>query len=407
MPLDPSIPWGSYNAAQDRRRLDMAQQQMEDERQWRAAQLQTQGADLDKIADRALLKKQMGQPLDPREQAGLDAWNAKQQMGLSTDMEGNIYPSKRSIYDIIGGAARPTGINPAAGKAGLPIGEFPSGTKAPAKGISIYDTSAEANGALDAIGDALPKPTADGSKPLTLAELQSMIPALDVKDLGTLPPEMGGSDLPQVPNPNRDQIPQPDTSGESPYRQKEAWNQTNNANADLKKTKLQNQVPGLKTRDGYVPSADDAKQTKEVAQAVDMLDSLLTDYQSALDKSPNPVAGSPEALQINQLRAQIGAQVKAMETLGAYDSGVQQLMNQMLGNPIIAGGTTMDFAANPIDSIMSTKTKADPATAKALNKSNIDAFRKYSREKLKSTAGARGFEAPQGGKAVSYQEYFK
>lgn len=362
MGLDASIPFMSYNAAQDRKKLALANRQV-DAQEKAAAQ---KGMDIDTLADQALLKMQMGQPLDPVEQAGLEAWNTKRQTEMTPDMEGNLYPSKRSIFDLIGQKAGKVGsFNPAADN---PASATPGRA-------SIGDK------ALEALYPGSPAPDTKNPARMSIADLAGI-------------PKIEGAAL-EMPNPNKDTLPQPDTTGMSPYRQKEAFTKTNDANTDLQKTKAQNQVPGMATREGYVPSADDAKTTKEVQQAVDMIESLTTDYLTLLEKTPNPVAGTAEALKIEQMQGQIGAQVKALETLGAYDSGVQALMKQMLGNPVIAGGTTMDIAMNPFKAVSTTWTKADTERARGVNRANVGQFRKYAKEKLKTTAGARGFETPK------------
>lgn len=371
MPLDPTIPWQGYNAAQDRKKMAMLERQQATEEKLAQQKLAAEGMDVGKLAERALLKQQMGQQLSPEEDAGLKAWDAMQQTGQTPDMEGNLYPSKRSIYDVL----KTKGAPPvAAANPGLPIDE--SGAVKPRRSLA----------------DALSPAAAPGR--------------LSMEDLGI--PPMDASELDaKTTNPNSDTIPLPPTGGQSAYRQKESWAKTTDANVDLQKDRAKNQVPGLKTKDGYVPSADDAKQTKEVAAAKQALDSLMDQYDALLAASPNPLAGTPDAQKIEQLQGQMGAQIKALETLGAYDSGVQALMKQMLGDPVIAGGTTVDLAMNPLKAASSTYTKSDPKRAALLNRQRSKQFRDYLNTKLKSTANARGFEPPANKGAVSWEEFFK
>lgn len=392
MALDPSIPWQGYNAAQDRKKLALAERQMETDEELKRAQLAQAGMDVDKLAERALLKQQMGTPLSPQEEAGLKAWDSMRQTEMTPDMEGNLHPSKRSIYDVIGKTA---GISPVAGR-----GTISPSTFDPTKGdIELVPgggrkaTGSMSGVLLDVMGDDLPKAPTNGSQRLSVADLAG-IPGMDA-DLLNGDPGFSGASTPAAPNPNSASIPQPDTTGMSPHRQKSAWTDTNSANVDLQKEKVKNQVPGMATKEGIVPSADDAKTTKEVTQAVGAIDALMTEYDRLLEMSPNPVAGTKAAQRIEQLQGQIGAQIKTLETLGAYDAGVERLMKDMLGNPIIAGGTTVDLAMNPLKAASSTYTKSDPERARSLNRERSKQFRDYTKTKLRSTAESRGFEAPK------------
>jgi len=145
-------------------------------------------------------------------------------------------------------------------------------------------------------------------------------------------------------------------------------------------------VPGLEIQPGARPTAQDAKEIKSMMAASKNLEALVEERARIVEKNPAPISGSADAQKLDQNLGQIAAEYKALKQLGTYDTGTENLVKQIFGDPVVRGNVK-DTAKN-ITKMRSGKELSADMTASA--KAHIT-------DSLSSELSARGYIMPKAG----------
>lgn len=144
------------------------------------------------------------------------------------------------------------------------------------------------------------------------------------------------------------------------------------------------QIPDLDVMEGAKPSIEDSKQVKTIKASHERLQKLLDAREQMLGDNP-PIAGSPEAIQLDQNFGQIAAEIKDLKQMGAYDQGVENLTRQILADPVNRG-------IDPLSPFSSTsKMISQNKGGKAFAKKGLDSARDWVNNTLESELKARGY----------------
>lgn len=139
--------------------------------------------------------------------------------------------------------------------------------------------------------------------------------------------------------------------------------------------------PLFSPKDGFVPSEADIKSMTDLVVSKTMLNGLIDDYKSAVNKYGVSVKGTEGAMAIDRAAGKIRMQVKNLEQLGALQEPDIRAMNEMLGSAVLSIGDV----ANPISGYTQIKRGDEIA-----NKS-MDEFKTYVNKTIDAQAETRGF----------------
>ena len=163
----------------------------------------------------------------------------------------------------------------------------------------------------------------------------------------------------------------------------------------------------FKPKEGIVPNLEDTKSMTKITQSYKILDKLLNDYETKVNKYGVKVAGTAGAKDIGNTEGQIRMQIKNLEELGALQEPDIRAMQAMMGSAIVDSAEIL----NPISGY----TMATAGKQVALQASNN--FRDYMDTVINTAAETRGFDLniprkekkqePKKSGAVSFEEYFK
>jgi len=150
-------------------------------------------------------------------------------------------------------------------------------------------------------------------------------------------------------------------------------------------------IEGFDIAEGARPSTQDAKAVKEITEAHKNISELMAQRKALIEKDAAPIAGSKEAMLLDQNTNQLALKIKSLEQTGALDAGSVDVMMKAIGDPVVRG--INDFTA-PFSGISQSVTKM--RGGKKLQEDMLQSGQAYIDNTLKSAVQARGyrFKAP-------------
>ncbi|MBX4215697.1 hypothetical protein KW797_01995, partial [Candidatus Parcubacteria bacterium] len=145
-------------------------------------------------------------------------------------------------------------------------------------------------------------------------------------------------------------------------------------------------IPGLDLAEGARPTPQDAKAVKDILEAKKNIAPLMAARAKILSADPNPIAGTQNAIKLDQNTAQLALKLKGLEQTGALDKGSVDVMMDAIGDPQIRGEFT-----SPVTSI--TKSVAKTRGGKKLTDDLLESGNAYIENTLQSAIESRGYKA--------------
>ncbi len=144
-------------------------------------------------------------------------------------------------------------------------------------------------------------------------------------------------------------------------------------------------VEGFDIAEGARPTDQDAKAIKDISTAHSNITRLLDEREKLLEKDPSPVAGSENAILLEQNTGNLAAEYKTMKSLGTWDAGTEKLVGDIFGDPVNRG---IDIS-NPISSTKAAITKEKGGFK--LSKKVLDNARAAIDNDFNNSLSARGY----------------
>lgn len=343
----------------------IASYQANQERDIKRRQLEMEGVNVEKVAENALLKQNMGMPLTPKEQAAIQTMGQIGRPQIYMDSYGQqvVQPSPWASLGLSQGQLQPIGaMRPSQAQGDAIYGEIPP-----------VDLNAPIQ--------------SNGKTPLGPPLNQNMI--LGMETLPPVAPKMPANEMPnlKVDGPLAGTPRGALMEAEALLKLK---GEKAKANVDVEKQKKLSAIPELKIKEGYAPSDTEKKEMVKIKAAYDQLVPMFETYGKTIAKYGTPVAGTKSAKDLEGQAANIRMTLKELEGLGALQAPDIKAMEEMMGSPILFSGSLGDLASNPIESVTSTYSKATKGAQIGLQ--STQRMKEYLYNKLKTQAEARGYE---------------
>lgn len=396
--------WNSANQAIATLKED---KRYEEQMDLKRKELESKGFDIEKLAQSAVMKSEMGVPLDPTEKAGFEAYQKFEAAKLGQNpVTGDLYPKYRA-FDI-----------------GAPSKGFDVGKLSPGFAGGQFDPTTGKEVDIGNMGAPAYAP-ATNDKPLSMADLG--IPAMDasqlegdalpkVEYLPPLPADAQGFNMQAITPENNLRLPTPS----NPVQEKANYE----AQLDIAKSAAKSaQDINAAGQKKLAESAAEKEANRPKAEAA---------YKNVLAKSKNIDTTIDKAINmVNPQTAGLGSQIKdvnipftginvgagskskdleaLLSTIGA-DSAFSELQAMRDASP--TGGALGSITERELSLLQNAVAALDQAQSPEQLKTNLANYKKTRKEALDRVRQAYdeqyggGQSAPTSG-AVSYEEYFK
>lgn len=314
--------------------------------------------DYEGSAMRVLQAKAQGVAPDPEDLVRAKAYGEFQSMQNAIDPYGNVYSKNRNIFETMGAPSTPPaykspyepenyGINPAGGAMPPSVGNKP------------FDND---------IGELVMPPVGDN-----YAQVSQVSPPQRDMARGAASAEVS---IPNAQNPRN-------------YAEKQLLDAQLTQEKERAKNVQESQIAGFELQQGASPTPTQVNDLVKISAAYNQLTPAFDKYKDLITKYGTPLAGTAEAQELERVSGQIRMTLKELEGLGALQQPDIQAMGEMMGDPILMGGTIGDVLSNPIKSSVSTYTKLK--SGKKIGEDSAESMKQYLDEKIVSQANARGY----------------
>lgn len=296
---------------------------------------------LKQTAETALMKKNMGMPLTPQEQASIVTMAQVAPPSYSTDALGRTVAMPSGWSQLGGGQPQQPPIQP--------MPQSPQGFQ-------------------DVAGDGAYNIANEGQLPPVMDRPQGQ-PLVDPSQFYQAPASFGAKG----------------ELMEEEFKRNVAKEQISGAmkeKREMEKKVREASSPEFTPIEGFSPSTDDTKTMKKLVVSKKMLDNLTDDYIDAVDKYGVSVSGTQGAKEIDRVAGKIRMQVKNLEELGALQEPDIKAMNEMLGSAVLSPSDVL----NPVSGYTQIQ-KGD-----TIAKDSMIEFKGYVDDVVKNNAQTRGFQ---------------